>query len=232
VTTTIDDTTVDPNTTPGRASSPDQRWAVAGVAAGVSGIVSVVASGFSGAVYEEDLAGDADAITERLGEMTAQILVFHTATMVSALLLVVFAAGLRRDLLSRLPSGSLLPSVAAQGLLLVAVAQLLGSGLTTEFVFGTSDPALLVPETAVLFGHWISTIPWLWAGAGLTAVVLAGAALRHGAYARWIGWVSVVLGGLTLLFGISPLQYMAGMTGPLWLTVVTVGLLVSRRGRH
>jgi hypothetical protein len=120
VTTTIDDTTldVDPSTapSPGRPLNPDRRWAVAGVVAGVAGIVSVVASSFSGAVYQEDVAGDAAAITERLGEMTAPILVFHAATTVSALLLVVVAAGLRRDLLSRLPSGSLLPSVAAQGL--------------------------------------------------------------------------------------------------------------------
>ena len=67
--------------------------------------------------------------------------------------------------------------------------------------------------------------------AGLTAVAVARAALGHGAYARWLGWTSAVLGGLTLLFGISPLQYMAGMTGPLWLTVAAVALLVSRRGR-
>lgn len=27
------------------------------------------------------------------------------------------------------------------------------SALTTEFVFGVQDPELLVPETAVFFGH-------------------------------------------------------------------------------
>ena len=49
------------------------------------------------------------------------------------------------------------------------MAQLLGSGLTTEFVFGVNDPgAVLVPEAAVVFGHWVGTIPWLWAGAGIT----------------------------------------------------------------
>ena len=95
-----------------------------GVVAGVAGIVSVAASGLTGAVYEEDIAGDAVAITARLAELTTPILVFHTATMVSALLMVVFAAGLHRDLAGRLPADSLLPSVASSGLLLVAVAQL------------------------------------------------------------------------------------------------------------
>ena len=103
--------------------------------------------------------------------------------------------------------------VASSGLLLVAVAQLLGSALTTEFVFGVQDPDLLVPETAVFFGHWIGTIPWLWGGAGLDRR-RPRAAPRHGAYPRWIGWLGCVLGGLMLLMRISPLQYMAGMVGP------------------
>jgi len=37
-----------------------------------------------------------------------------------------------------------------------------------------------------------------------------------------------VLGGLAALFFVSPLQYMAGMVGPLWLTIFSVALLVSR----
>ena len=36
-----------------------------------------------------------------------------------------------------------------------------------------------------------------------------------------------MLGGLTALFMVSPLQYMAGMTGPVWLIVVSLGLLRS-----
>ena len=92
-------------TTSGRG----RRWALTGVVAGVAGIVSVAASGLVGAVYEEDIAGDAVAITARLAELTTPILVFHTATMVSALLMVVFAAGLRRDLAGRVPADSLLP---------------------------------------------------------------------------------------------------------------------------
>ena len=76
----------------------------------------------------------------RLADQTSAILTFHTATLVSMALLVVFAAGLRRRLAGQLPSRSLLPDVAAAGLGLVAVAQLMGSGLTTEFVFGVTDP--------------------------------------------------------------------------------------------
>jgi hypothetical protein len=224
-------TTLEPGTAPGTTSAPTGgRWLAAGLAAGLAGAVSVAASMGTGAVYEPDIAGDAPAIVDRLAEMVAPILVFHVATMVSALLLVVFAAGLHGDLARRLPTGSVLPAVAAFGLLLVAVAQLLGSGLTTEFVFGVQDPDQVVPEAAVFFGHWIGTVPWLWGTAGLAAVAL-GMAARPGGYPRWIGVLGWVLGALMLLIAVSPLQYMAGMVGPVWLTVTAVGLLVARRAR-
>ena len=63
-------------------------------------------------------------------------------------------------------------------------------------------------------------------------VALAVAALRHGATARWVGWVGAVLGGVTLLLGLSPLQYMAGMTGPIWLLVTALGLALGDRARR
>ena len=73
-----------------------------------------------------------------------------------------------------------------------------------------------------MYNHWIGTIPWLWTLAGLAGVALF-AAFRRGGVPRWIGLVGLVLGGLTLLLGVSPLQYMAGMTGPLWLLVTSLG---------
>jgi hypothetical protein len=223
-------TTLEPGTAPGTTTATGSRWLVAGVAAGLAGITSIAASMGTGAVYEPDIAGDAPAIAARLAEMTTPILVFHVATMVSALLLVVFAAGLHRDLSARLPAGSTLPVVALSGLLLVSAAQLLGSGLTTEFVFGLQEGDQLVPEVGAFFGHWMGTIPWLWGTAGLSAVALAMAS-RAGGYPRWLGLLGYGLGGLLLLLAISPLQYMAGMVGPVWVTVTAAGLLASRRGR-
>ena len=213
-----------------RADRPSQGrgWAYAGVAAGVASIVSIAGSMAADAVYDKTVAGDAAAITDKLADQTAQILVMHTGAMVSAVLLLVFAAGLRRRLVETTPEGSLLPQVAASGLLLVSVAQLMGSALTTEFVFGLSDPEQVVPESADFFGHWIGTVPWLWVGAGVTALAVGIAGRSFDAVARWLTWTSLVLGALTTLFGISPLQYMAGMTGPIWLTVVAFGLLKQR----
>ena len=200
-------------------------WVYAGIGAGVAGITAIVGSSMSNAVYDSDLAGDAAGITEKMGEQTTALLIFHVGAMVAALLVVVFGAGLRRYLARRLPEGSLAPQVAATGLVLVSVALLMGSALNTEFIFGVQDADLLVPETAVLYGHWVGTVPWVWAGAGLAALAVGQAGRTHQVVPRWLMWVSLVLGGLTTLLAISPLQYMAGMTGPLWLLIVAFGLL-------
>ena len=50
-----------------------------------------------------------------------------------------------------------------------------------------------------------------------------------GFFARWLGWVGAVLGGLTLLVGISPLQYMAGFTGPILILVMGLGFAFGDR---
>ena len=205
--------------------SPGKGWVVAGIGAGLAGIVTVVGSSLANAVYDEKLAGNAAGITEKLAEQTVPILAMHTGAMLSAVLLVVFAAGLRRRLLNSTPEGSLLPQVAGSGLMLVSVALLMGSALTTEFVFGVKEPDLLVPETAVFFGHWIGTVPWLWVGAGIAAIALGIAGRKFKTVAPWLTWFSLGLGALTLFLGVSPAQYMAGMTGPLWLTIAAIGLL-------
>ena len=227
------DTAVHESITTIQAPEPSETrrprgWVVAGVGTAVASVTGIGSSMMSGAVYEPSLAGDAVGIVEKMSEQIVPMVVFHTASAAAALLLVVFAAGLRRFLQERMPLGHLAPQIASAGLLLVSVTLLMGTALNTEFIFGLADPALIVPETAVLYGHWIGTVPWFWAGAGLAALAVGVAGRRYGAVSRWLTWVSLVLGALTTLFAVSPLQYMAGMTGPLWLLVVSVALLRER----
>ncbi len=205
-----------------------RAWAVTGAAAGLLGAASMEASMRLGENWEQT-AGDPDAIVADLAGRIPTLLVFHTATVLAAVLAIVFAAGLRRRLAERLPTASLLPTVALGGLLLVSVAGLMGSGLDTQFLFALGDPSMTVASSVAFWNEWLATISWLWVGAGVAGVALAVAALRHRAAPRWIGWVSVVLGGLTLLLGVSPLQYMAGMTGPLWMLVVALGFTFGDR---
>lgn len=207
-----------------------RTWAIVGAAAGLAGVIAIQASLTVDAVYNEKYAGDADSITDRLGDFVPNILALHFGTMIAAVLLLVFAAGLRRRLEAQAPTGSLLPTVAAGGLLLTSVAALMGGAFTTEIVFGLeSSDVALDPEFAAVVGHWIGTVPWLWIGSGVTGVAVAVAALRHQAAPRWIGWVGAVLGGITLLFGLSPLQYLAGFTGPVLVLALGLGFAFGDR---
>jgi hypothetical protein len=215
-----------------RGSSPasSRLWAIAGAVSGLAGVVAIQASLQVDAVYDEKSAGNAERIADRLGDQVPALLVMHTSLMIATVLLLVFAAGLRRRLRDQGPVGSLLPDVAAFGFLLTSVAGLMGAGFSTEIVFGvTADDDTLDPEFAAVVGHWVGTIPWLWVGAGVSGVAIAVAALRHAAAPRWIGWTAAVLGGITLLFGLSPLEYMAGFTGPVLVLVLGLGFLLGDR---
>lgn len=208
-------------------------WAAAGVVAGVAGAASIVLSGFVDAIYRDDLRGDAQGITDALSEKTGVLFGFHTATMVAAVALLVFGVGLYRRLATR-GSDSLAPGLAASGLAGTAVVLVLGSGLDTEFVYGFLEPGLVEPSAGVFFNHWVGTIPWCWALAGFAGTALWTAA-RSGDVPRWMGRFGLVVGGLVLLLGVSPLQYMAGFVGPVLVLVTALGFLVgdraSRTGR-
>lgn len=208
--------------------STRRAWATTGVVAGLLGITSIQASGALSANWLET-AGDPEAIVADLADRVPTLLLFHTSTVLCMVLVLVFAAGLVRRLKVQAPADSLLPTVAGWGLVLVSVAGLLGSGLDTQFIFALEEREHLVTSSGAFYADWIATVPWLWVGAGVSAMAVAVAALRHAAAPRWIGFVSVVLGGLTLLTGLSPLQYLAGMVGPVWLTVVALGFAFGDR---
>ena len=216
-------------TAPGTATRRSSRaWAWTGVAAGVLGIAAVQAS-MSASVDWELTQGDAVAMLQDASAKQANYLVFHVLAAVAMLLVPIFGAGLKRRLDQQGPAGALHGQVALGGLLLTATALLLGSGLDTQFALGLSQTETFVPESAAFYTDWVATIPWLWVGAGLSALALGFAAVRHAAAPRWLGVVSLVLGGITVLAGISPLQYLAGMSGPVWLLVAALGFAVSDR---
>ncbi|HWJ08016.1 MAG TPA: hypothetical protein VNS46_01485 [Nocardioides sp.] len=209
----------------GTTTHPPTRWALAGLLAGIGGIGTMVSSSMVNAVYDQKLEGDAEAISERLGDLVPQMLAFHLFAMVSAVLLIVFAAGLYRRLRATAERDSVLPTVAFVGVLITAVMLIVGAGLDTEFLFAAGTD-MVVPESAVFYNHWIGTVPWCWGLLGLSGICLFGLA-RNGGLPKWLGLVGLIGGGLTLLLGISPLQYMAGMTGPIGLVVIALGFLVG-----
>ncbi|WP_051297859.1 hypothetical protein [Brevibacterium album] len=216
-------------TRPARRQHPPSRaWAWTGVAAGVLGIAAIQAS-MATSVDWELTAGDAEAMLADAAGNQAAFLAFHVLAVLTCLLLPVFAAGLKRRLDQQGPAGALHGQLALIGLVLTSVALLLGSGLDTQFALGFSDPEAFVPESAAFYTDWVATIPWVWVGAGLSALAVSASALRHGAAPRWTGVVSLVLGVLIVLMGVSPFQYLAGFVGPVWVLVTALGFALGDR---
>lgn len=216
-------------TTP-RRTAASRRWALAGIGAGLAGIGTIVTSGMVNAVYDTDLEGDPVRIQEALGDQVPQMFAFHSITALGAVLTVVFAAGLFARLRA-VAADSIAPVVALVGLAGTAVVSILGSGLDTEFMLDPDNAEMVSPDNVTFYNHWVGTIPWLWTLAGLAGLAVYAVARRSGA-PRWLGRVGLVLGGLTVLLGISPLEYMAGMTGPLWLLVTAIGFTVGDRAHR
>ena len=224
--TTIDTTTAAATPTP--ATRTKRGWAVVGVLAGVTAVASIQISTMASPVYDQANPPTAEWIAEQLSTKVPVLIGFHLTTTIAALLLMIFAAGLKRRLDAQAPADSLLPAVSAIGLVITSAILIMGAGLNTEFIFGLATPGMIPATDVSMYSHWVATISWLWVAAGVSAIALGLAAVR-GAAPRWIGVVSLVLGGLTVLLGVSPLQYMAGFTGPIWLLVVALGFALGDR---
>lgn len=213
---------------PARRTRPSKAWALTGVLAGVTSLAGGVASGMVNVVYREELVGDEAGILTELGDFLPHLTAFHVLTTISALAMAVFGLGLARRLRAALPADSLLPAMAAFGLLGTSVVQVMGTSLDTEFIFGVASPEVTTPSAAVMYNHWIGTVPWCLVLVGLSALATYAAA-RQGALPRWFGRVGLVLGVISILVAVAPLQYMAAATGGLWILVTAVGFLIGDR---
>jgi len=213
-----------------QTTSPSRLWAVAGIGAALLGAGTIVTSSAVDIVYRDDYAGTTDGVAQALSDKSPVLFAFHSITTLSALLMIVFAAGLFRRLRTALPDG-IAPVVALVGLAGTAVVSLLGSGLDTEFMMpGPNNEPGYADSSAAVYNHWIGTIPWLWTLAGMAGLAIF-VAMRAHAVPRWIGIVGLVLGGLTVLLGVSPLEYMSGVTGVLWLLVTALGFTLGDKAQ-
>ncbi|MBJ7356678.1 hypothetical protein [Nocardioides sp.] len=208
-------------------SRQSRSWALAGIGAGILGAGTIVTSSAVDVVYREEFnRGSVDGVAEALSDKTGVMFAFHSITTLGAVLMIVFGAGLFRRLRAGMPD-SIAPVVALTGLAGTGLVSLLGAGLDTEFMLaGLQDDMALADSSAAIYNHWIGTIPWLWTLVGLSGLAVF-VAFRRGVAPRWLGLVGLVLGGLTLLLGISPFEYMSGLTGVLWLLATAIGFTLG-----
>jgi len=200
-----------------------ERWAWSGVGAGLCGIALFMVAPTI-ADHPDSAMADNDVLVTYLTDAAPIVWATQVLSVVAALLLIVFAAGLSRRLSEQEPMGSLLPKVASSGVLLTAALSLVGGGICTELYWHLiQDPGKVDPDTTVAALTIFNTMPWVWAGIGISAGATAVAALRHGSLPRWIGIVSIVMAALVALTQAVPLQYLALAPGALWLVIVGIG---------
>jgi len=205
-----------------------RAWALSGVAAGVAGFAMTILSGMVDAVYREGVVDDPSAVIDRMDDKVPEMIAFHVLATLAALLLVPFGLGLFRRLRATLGPDSLVPGIAAFGVLGTTLVVLVGTVLDTEFIFAVTESDMVLPESAAMYNHWIGTVPWVWSLTGLTGWALFSAK-RAGAVRGWIGIVGLVLGTLSLLLTFVPLQYMSAWTGAVMLVLVGLGLAFGDR---
>lgn len=216
---------------PPRAPAGEGRgWAWAGVAAALGGLTVFIASGPLWPYEEADMRDNA-LMLERLDGGSAQTWVFVTqlAFTTVALTAVLFGAGLRRRLERQCPAGSLVPTTAYLGMLLVGVMSLVGAGMGTEVFHGLRNADKADADTVIGELAQLGTYGWLWSGLVLTSAALVVAAFRQGAVSRWIGVVSAIFGFLALVTQLLPFQYMALFVGVPYLLVLGAAFAFGRR---
>jgi hypothetical protein len=213
-----------------RAVRAPRGWALAGLGAGVAGVATVILTSSINTVYLPKYEGTITGVGTDLKSHVGAMFAFHTVAVVGALLTMVFAAGLHRRLRARLRD-SLLPQLALIGLSGTAVVSILGAGLDTEVMMGLAGGMHLDDPTAAAYNHWIGTIPWVHVLTGVSALAVF-AASRKTDVPRWLGYVGLVFGGLAVLVGASPLEYIAVVPASLWLIVSSLGFALGDKAHR
>ena len=208
-------------------------WAFAGIGAGLPGIGTIVtSSSMVNAIYDKDdrrrPGGDPARSSQ---DQTAAMFAFHTVTSLSVRLL----------LLSSPPgctAGSGRPPRLRHRSRCVALGRPRSAPPSSSISAAASTPSSwcgIPQERRVLADergdvqpldrhHPVAAGPL----AGLAGAALSPRPAARGGVPRWIGWSGLVARRPDpARSGVSPLQYMAGMPGALWLLVTSVGFLVG-----
>jgi hypothetical protein len=143
---------------------------------------------------------------------------------VAGAVLIFFAAYLRKVLAAAEGAGAMLPILVLIGLSIVAV----GGAIDGTILFATAEAADDIEPTSVqtLQAIWdndflpifLGIVVFLWS-AGISVV-------RSGALPKWMGWVAIALGVISLA---GPIGFVAVPGSALWVLVASI--LLSMRAR-
>jgi hypothetical protein len=198
-------------------------WARAGLLAGIGSFAFFLLPATALSTSTDSYADNADVLAELEGK-AGWVWAFQTGGVALALLLVIFAVGLRRRLAGQEPAGSLVPDLSAIGLILMAVMTLVGTGISTELFHALRHTDEVDPDTVSAQLAIFNTMAWVWAGGLLTTGAIVAAA-RHGSVSRRLGRFSAVMSGLIVLTQVLPFQYLAVLPMAIFLIVTGIAMV-------
>ncbi|MGY1745386.1 hypothetical protein [Blastococcus sp. SYSU D00695] len=207
---------------------PGRAWAWTGLAGAVVGVPGLM---LTGNTYDASTGVVADnpallaAVTDSAGLVWAQ----QVVCAVVAACFLVFAAGLRRSLARQEPADSLVPGVAAAGVVVTAAAVLVGGGISTELYWALTGDQPFDPDTVGAHLALYNTLPWLWAGLGVSAAAVAVGGFRHGSVGRPTAVVGLLAALAVAASQAMPVQYVAVLPGGLWVAVTALTAALGRR---
>ena len=140
----------------------------------------------------------------------------------AGLLLIFFAANLRKVLQEADDSDSILPAVVLAGASVMAV----GVAIDAMISFALAETAGDVQPTAVQALQALWDNDFFPIALGTTVFMLATglSVVLHGGLPKWLGWIAVLFG----VVGLTPVGFIGFLGGALWIAVVSV-LLARRR---
>jgi hypothetical protein len=205
-------------------------WPLFGAAAGVSALAATFI-GMPSDLSEEEYNAGVDVIDslERGGFHVAFIL-----GMLSIGFLLVAASGFRRWA-ERVAPDDLAARTIGSGLQVTAAVNVIGyslAGAMALYLPGGTDAGWLSREGMFAnFNYLDFGLLFGWWGAFVAAVCVAVLSFKRGrVLPRWMGVVSVVLCLPPLVLGVAmPLPGFVGLTMPIWLAVVSLGLMFSKK---
>ncbi len=204
-------------------------WALWGAVAGAAGFVATFLTDQSGQLQEADyLTGG--AVVDKLESAPYHVGV--VAGFVCVLALLVAAAGWRRWAARTAPD-SLAARVVSMAFVASAGAMMIGYGLKgsmSVYLPGGMDHDIMSQEGLYSIFMFLDLGAWMvWWGGTVAALASVWLAFRERLLPRWVGVVSVLFAGLPLaVLAATGLPGLPALS-TIWLTVVSVGLAVSRR---
>jgi hypothetical protein len=199
-------------------------WAYAGLLGGIGSFLFFLGPASMLSPSTDSYADNAKVLEELDGKQ-GWVWAFQTLGVALAILIVIFALGLRRRLAGQEPAGSLVPDLAGIGLILMAIMTLVGTGISTEMFHALRHTDEVDPDTVSSHLAIYNTLAWVWAGGTLTTGAMAVAGLRHGSVSRRFGRFAAVMTVLVGLTQVLPFQYLAVLPMAIFLVVCGVSMV-------